>query len=192
MSIKLSDPEFAAQLADARSYLMRVARLQLRNDAWAEDAVSQTMVAALEQQSGFEGRSQLRTWLVAILKHKIIDHLRRKGREVLVYDTPEASADEQLEALLFDARGHFREPVRPWPTPQDAMMERQLLAVLEACVERLPANLGRVFLMREWLELDTAEVCKELGVSASNAGVMLHRARLRLRECMRLHWGNEP
>lgn len=186
MSNPPSADDFAVQLADSRAYLLRIARLQLRNDTCAEDAVSQTMVAALERQAGFEGRSQLRTWLVSILRHKVIDHLRRKGREVLIADTPEATADEQLEALLFDARGHFREPISPWPAPHDALMERQLLAVLESCVERLPSNLGRIFLMREWLELDTAEVCKELGISASNAGVMLHRARLRLRECMRL------
>jgi RNA polymerase sigma-70 factor (ECF subfamily) len=63
---------------------------------------------------------------------------------------------------------------------------------MEICLEKLPAKTARIFMMREWLELDTEEICKELGVSTSNAWVMLYRARLKLRECLDLNWfGNQ-
>ena len=74
--------DFEQQLVEQRSYLMRFARLQLRNDAWAEDAVSETLLAALAKPQAFEARSQLKTWLVGILKHKIIDAMRQRQREV--------------------------------------------------------------------------------------------------------------
>jgi RNA polymerase sigma-70 factor (ECF subfamily) len=59
---------------------------------------------------------------------------------------------------------------------------------LEACTEKLPAAQGRIFLMREWLELSVDEICKELDLTSTNLYVQLHRARLRLRECLELHW----
>jgi RNA polymerase sigma-70 factor (ECF subfamily) len=75
-----NSPSFEQQVADLRVYLLKFARLQLRNDAWAEDAVSETMLAAISRPQSFEQRSQLKTWLVGILKHKIIDALRQNSR----------------------------------------------------------------------------------------------------------------
>jgi RNA polymerase sigma-70 factor (ECF subfamily) len=72
------------------------------------------------------------------------------------------------------------------------LSQLDFMRVLEACVEHLPGQQGRLFMMREWLELDTDEICKELAISATNLWVMLHRARLRLRECMQLNWFNKP
>lgn len=81
----MPDPtDFEAELVAQRSYLMRFARLQLRNETWAEDAVSETLLAALARPQAFGGRAQLKTWLVGILKHKIIDALRARWREVCV------------------------------------------------------------------------------------------------------------
>jgi len=176
--------DFSARLAGARPLLLRMARQQLRNEAWAEDVASETLLAALEGRASFDGRSQLSTWLVAILRHKAVDHLRRHGREVVLADAQDSTVEEQLEALFVDARGGHGVPQRPWPDPEDAMAQRQFVSEVEACVERLPDALGRVFLMRDWLELDTDEICRELGVTRSNVWVMLHRARRRLRECM--------
>jgi len=173
-------------LEELRPQLMRYARLQLRNDAWAEDAVSETLLAAVEKPQSFAGRAQLKTWLVGILKHKVVDQLRRNARETtLALDDDEGDA---FEDLLFDATGHFREPPMEWGDPQVVVGQQEFLMVLDACVEKLPNQLGRVFLMREWLELETAEICKELAVTQTNLWVMLHRARLRLRECLQLNW----
>ena len=176
-----------SQLADYQRYLLRYARLQLRNDAWAEDAVSETMLAALSKPQSFSNRSQLKTWLVGILKHKIIDVLRQHRREVCLQQDEDDGGDEP-DALIFKADGHFAVRPADWGDPEQELNSRQFFEVLEACADRLPAAMARVFMMREWLELPTEEICKELGLTATNIYVQLHRARLRLRECLELNW----
>ena len=176
-----------SQLAEHRGYLLRFARLQLRNDAWAEDAVSETMLAALSKPQSFGNRSQLKTWLVGILKHKVIDILRQRQREVALTDNG-GDGSEELEGLMFKADGHYANRPADWGDPEQDLSSRQFFAVLEACAEKLPAAMGRVFLMREWLELSSGEICKELQLTPTNLYVQLHRARLRLRECLELNW----
>jgi RNA polymerase sigma-70 factor (ECF subfamily) len=174
-------------LEGLRPTLLKIARLQLRNDAWAEDAVSETLLAALEGASGFAGQSQVKTWVVGILKHKIIDQFRRSSREV--------SADAQMEAAgadslddLYHPNGHRYQEPSDWGNPEATLSRSQFFDVLQACVDGLPANLGRVFMMREWLEYETAQICKELNITSTNCFVMLHRARMRLRECLEANW----
>jgi RNA polymerase sigma-70 factor (TIGR02943 family) len=178
---------YAQQVADLQTYLLKFARLQLRNEAWAEDAVSEVMVAALAKPQAFGNRSQLKTWLVGILKHKIIDALRLHGREVTQEDSADSDEDP-LEWLAFKTDGHFTEAPADWGNPEQQSSSRQFFEVLEICVEKLPAVQGRLFLMREWLELSSEEVCKELVLTPTNLYVQLHRARLRLRECLQLNW----
>lgn len=176
-----------ADLEALRPQLLRFAQLQLRNPAWAEDAVSETLLAALERPQAFAGRSQLRTWLIGILKHKLVDQIRRHGREVSL-----SAEDEQpIEDQLFAADGHWRERPADWGSPEHSLQQLEFFQVLEACVEHLPGQQGRLFMMREWLELETDEICKQLAITPTNLWVMLHRARLRLRECLQLHWFNE-
>ncbi len=179
------------QLAEHRTYLMRYARLQLRNDAWAEDAVSETLLAALSKPQSFGNRSQLKTWLVGILKHKVIDILRQRQREVAL-QVDEGDGSDELEALMFKADGHFAQKPADWGNPEQELNSRQFFAVLEACADKLPPAMARVFLMREWLEMDSGDICKELALTPTNLYVQLHRARLRLRECLDINWfGNQ-
>lgn len=183
----MSVADLPALLESLRPQLLRYAQLQLRNAAWAEDAVSETLLAALEKPEAFEGRAQPKTWLIGILKHKLVDQVRRHARECSL--TPEDDDDgAAMEAALFDATGHFREAPTDWGDPETTLRQGQFIQVLDACVEKLPNQLGRVFLMREWLELETDEICKELAITPTNLWVMLHRARLRLRECLQLNW----
>lgn len=170
-----------------RPTLLKIARLQLRNDTWAEDVVSETVLAALEGAAGFAGNSQLKTWVVGILKHKIVDQLRRGSRELSVEAQMDAAGVETLDEL-YRADGHKLSPPRDWGDPESALSQAQFFEVLQACVERLPAGMGRIFMMREWLELDTERICKELEITPTNCFVMLHRARLRLRECLEMNW----
>jgi RNA polymerase sigma-70 factor (ECF subfamily) len=179
---------FEQDVAALRDYLLKFARLQLRNEAWAEDAVSEVMLAALAKPLAFENRSQLKTWLVGILKHKVIDALRQHGREVSQGDFSEDTNEDPLDYLGFKADGHFVELPADWGNPEQQACSRQFFEVLEACATQLPAVQGRLFLMREWLELSSEEICKELGVTPTNLYVQLHRARLRLRECLELNW----
>jgi RNA polymerase sigma-70 factor (TIGR02943 family) len=185
----MAEAGFADQLEEHRGKLLRYARLQLRNDAWAEDAVSETLLAALERPQAFSGRSQFATWLIGILKHKIIDQLRRRSREEPLSWELEADHEELIE---FQPNGHFAQPPADWGDPEEALRQDQFLRIMEACVEQLPAQMGRVFLMREWLELESEVICKDLAISATNLWVLLHRARLRLRACLEIRWFNHP
>ena len=177
--------DFAAQVGALRPQLLRYARAQLRNDAWSEDVVSETVLVALEKPQSFAGRSQLKTWLVGVLKHKIIDHLRRHSREVTLLTDED---QEDLDGTLFAADGHWCSAPQAWGDPQASLGQRQFIEVLDACIELLPVAQARVFMMREWLELDTGEICKELSITSTNLWVLLHRARLRLRECLDTRW----
>jgi len=181
-----------AELQAVRPYLLRFARLQLRDEGLAEDAVSETLLAALEHPERFAGQSSLRTYLVGILKHKLIDSLRSGRREVrLALVAPEdgevLSEQEALDAL-FKRNGHYQDPPSDWGDPERAFERREFFEILQLCVDRLPPRLGRLFMMREWLELDTEEICQVLQISATNAWAMLYRARMRLRACLELHW----
>lgn len=183
---------FEQQLIDCHPYLLRFARLQLRNDSWAEDAVSETVLAALAKPQAFANRSQLKTWLVGILKHKVIDALRHHRREVSGLSTIEDEDADPLEYLDFKIDGHFVQAPADWGNPEQQISSRQFFEVLDACANKLPATQGRLFLMREWLELSSEEICKELNLTPTNLYVQLHRARLRLRECLELNWFAGP
>ncbi len=191
MTIAFSS-SFEQQLIGHRDYLLRFARLQLRNETWAEDAVSETMLAALAKPQSFAQRSQLKTWLVGILKHKVIDALRQHRREVCGLDRADDDEVDPLDYLGFKTDGHFSQQPADWGNPEQQLNSRQFFAVLDACTNKLPAAQGRLFLMREWLELSSEEICKELSLTPTNFYVQLHRARLRLRECLELNWFAKP
>jgi RNA polymerase sigma-70 factor (TIGR02943 family) len=184
---------FEQEVAQHRIYLLKFARLQLRNEAWAEDAVSDTLLAAIAKPQAFGGKAQLRTWLVGVLKHKIVDTLRANLREPNIGDMRgSADSDESegdlLDAIGFKQDGHFSEAPADWGNPDRDLSQRQFMAVMDACIAKLPPVQGRLFLMREWLELDADEVCKTLNITSTNLYVQLHRARLKLRECLQLNW----
>ncbi len=178
--------DIALQLETLRPQLLKYAQLQLRNSAWAEDAVSETLLVAIEKPQSFAGQSQLKTWLIGVLKHKLIDQIRRNSKEMST--TVEDGVD--LDDDLFAADGHWREQPQDWGDPEHCLRQTDFMRVLEACVDVLPGQQGRLFMMREWLELETDEICKELAISPTNLWVMLHRARLRLRECLQMNWFN--
>lgn len=186
------EPSFEEQLVAQRDYLLRFARLQLRNDTWAQDAVSETVLAALAKPQSFGNRSQLKTWLVGILKHKVIDALRHHSREISGLGTGDEDDADPLEYLGFKADGHFAQMPAEWGNPVQQIRNRQFLEIMDACINKLPVTQGRLFLMREWLELSSEEVCKELNLTSTNLYVQLHRARLRLRECLELNWFGKP
>jgi len=179
---------FEADVTSHRSGLLRIARLQLRDDDLAEDVVQETLIAALRSRTSFTGGSTLKTWLVGILKHKIIDALRRLAREPV----PVSSLDDELRTddlnALFDEHGIWRAKPQSWEDPFDSAVQVDFLRVLEECVENLPANTARVFLMRELVGLDTQEICAVVSISSNHLAVLLYRARMSLRRCLDLHW----
>jgi RNA polymerase sigma-70 factor (ECF subfamily) len=178
--------EFSDQIQSHRGYLVRYASMHLRDSGAAEDAVQETLLAALSGATGFEGRANLRTWLTGILKHKIVDAIRRASREVSL---EAAGGDDGSDFdALFDAREHWVEHPARWSDPDGALEQRQFFAVLEQCLARLSANAYRVFTLREHLGAEMDDICKELGISRSNCGVLLYRARMALQECLNANW----
>ena len=175
------------ELATLHKPLLRFAKLQLRNEAAAEDAVSATLLAILEKPDAFRGGSSLRTYATGILKHKVIDHIRRCSRELEIEPLDEQSLDDAIEAL-FEKDGHWRNEPTAWAEPERALEQAQMMTALERCLEKLPARTARVFMMREWLEKETSEVCDELDITANNCHVMLFRARMLLRTCLDTNW----
>jgi RNA polymerase sigma-70 factor (ECF subfamily) len=178
-------------LAALRPGLLRFARLQLRDDAQAEDVVQDTLMAAMNGLKGFAGRAAAKTWLFAIRKNKLVDVLRTRDRSVNVFSLAgeEDGFDEEFDTL-FKANGHWSPGHKPakWGDPEEAIEQQQFWLVFDACLNHLPANTGRVFMMREFLELDIDTICRELGIGTSNCYVILHRARHQLRGCLEKTW----
>lgn len=183
----LSDDAF---LSDLRRQMLRFATMQLSDAHLAEDAVQEALIGALKNASSFGRRSALKTWVFAILKNKIADTLRRKQRLVDASSLLREDEEEEDFSALFDAKGHWHMDDRPatWGSPELTLREGQFWKVFEACLDNLPGNQARVFMMREFIELDTSEICATVGVTVTNLNVMLHRARLRLRECLEDRW----
>ena len=179
-----------ATLGQHRSYLMRYALLQLRDATAAEDVVQETLLAGINGAARFSGHSSVKTWLTGILKHKIVDHVRRQSREVPLNQGEEAADRSEAEAVdaLFVANGHWQTQPADWANPDQALENKKFLDVVEMCARLMPARMARVFAMREVMELSTEEICKELGITATNCWVLLHRARLSLRECLEIKW----
>ncbi len=179
--------DFRSQIEGLRPYLLRYAMLQLRDAAAAEDAVQEALLAALAGEANFAGRSNLRTWLTGILKHKVVDTIRRQSRERPVSELEREDEAGEFDAL-FDRRGHWEETPDAWQQPEGALGQKQFFAALEACLRALPERTAQAFMMREHLGLETAEICKELGITPTHLWVMLHRARMALRLCLQTNW----
>jgi RNA polymerase sigma-70 factor (ECF subfamily) len=176
-----------------RNYLLRYATLQLRDAGAAEDAVQDTLIAALEGISRFSEKSSLKTWLTGILKHKIIDHLRRQSREQpLLDDRDHSDHGDRSEAdavdALFRPDGHWDKAPSNWGDPDKSLENKKFLEALEMCTRNLPHKTARVFMMRDVMDIATEDICKELGITSTHCWVMLHRARLALRECLEINW----
>src|SRR6185503_1374188 len=120
-----------SEVEQHRAYLMRYALLQLRDETAAEDAVQETLLAALKGDARFAGRSSVKTWLTGILKHKIIDHLRRLARERPLAD-PDAepdSRDDDVADATFGEDGHWHHFPSDWGTPEASLESKQFWAV---------------------------------------------------------------
>ena len=180
-----------AAIDEIRRDMIKFASLQLRDASLAEDAVQEALLAALSNTRQFAGRSALKTWVFAILRNKIVDHLRERSRTANVSSlSPEEEGLDQSFERLFKANDHWRPETRPagWGDPEEALRQQRFWEVFDVCLNHLPENTARVFMMREFLEFDTAEVCQELCITTSNCNVILHRARNGLRRCLEKSW----
>jgi RNA polymerase sigma-70 factor (TIGR02943 family) len=159
--------------------LLRFARNRLNDPTLADDLVQSTLIAAWEGRSRFSGQSSPRTWLFSILKNKLADHYRKAYRDPLTGP----SLDQEDER--FDERGHWRAAHAPQPWDNDdGGTSEALHRFLALCLERLPPHWRAAVEMKYLLDRDAEAICKELGLSATNYWQQLHRAKLRMRDCI--------
>lgn len=171
-----------------RSDLLRYATLQLRDRELAEDVVQETLLAGIEGLAQFSGKSSPKTWLIGILKHKIIDVIRRKSRE----QSHATSLDDERvgEAIdaMFTESGKWKQLPSDWGDPERAFENKNFWEIFESCSKLMPERTATVFMMHEVMEYTTEEICKELAITSTNIWVTLHRARLSLRKCLETKW----
>jgi RNA polymerase sigma-70 factor (ECF subfamily) len=176
-----------AYLALLRRYLLRCARLQLRDADAAEDAVQEALTAAWTHAGDFAGLSAHKTWVFGILRNKLIDMLRVRQRMVsLSALDAELDGESVLDRDLFKENGHWTAHAkpRPWPRPETLLQQQQFWTLFEMCLDHLPEQIGRVFMMREFLDIEIADICTELTLTTNHCSVLLYRARTRLRACL--------
>lgn len=169
-------------------YLFNYAITRVSNSDIAKDLVQETFFAGLKSADNFEGKAAERTWLIAILKRKVIDHYRKinsaKGKAEVRMNFHQEGEGE----------GNWLEERVPqtWSADTDKNIEsEELKDAIEQCIDYLPAKYAMVFRMKTIQEFETDEICKELNITPSNLWVMIHRARTQLRRCMEDNWFNK-
>ena len=168
-------------------YLYRYALARVRNKAVAEDLLQETLLAAIGSCHSHAGRSSERTWLVGIMKHKAIDHLRRIARTAQFQLT--VNGEEDLE--FFESSGHWRDDQAPlsWSIDAAHLLEsREFWETFNHCLSQLPQQIAIAFTLREIDGLDSNEICEILNVTPNNLWVMLHRGRTKLRNLLETEW----
>jgi len=174
--------------------LYQYARFRINNNEQAMDLVQDTFLSAIKAKGSFEGRSTEKTWLVSILKRKIIDQYRKKAvhKEDNIIDQQH---EEASGFNLFQTDGQMKGFWQPDHLPQlvdfntiNQIDNNEFILVLNKCMDTLPERLSAVFSMRVIDEIETDDVCKELEITSSNLWVMLHRARAKMRECLEKFW----
>lgn len=162
----------------------------MRDEHLAEDAVQESLLAACAQSHEFAGRAQHKTWVFAILRNKLIDTMRARrtinASALATQDDEQAHGESVFDRELFGDNGHWAEHARPkpWPRPEAIVARQQFWTMFHWCLNDLPETIGRVFAMRELLDMEMAEICDELECNANHCSVLLYRARLRLRTCL--------
>lgn len=173
-------------------YLYKYAVFRLRDASAAEDVVQETFLAALRGYSKFEGRGSERTWLVGILKHKITDHFRRSTREAPIGEEHEESPEHnEFFRVAGEWTDHWNADHAPsdWHAdPATVIEQSDFYRVFSDCLTPLPQRTASAFTLREVDGLTSEEICETLNITVSNLWVMLHRARLHLRNCLEINW----
>jgi len=172
--------------------LYRYALERVRKHDVAQDLVQETFLAAVRTRDRFRGGSTVRSWLCGILKHKIFDYYRKRGRETAFTDL-EFLSDECAERFVPEGYWVHMNGPKEWKPEADEVMHRdEFWKTMRDCLGKLPERVATVFMMREMDEVESKEICATVLISESNLWVMLHRARMALRECLAVNWFENP
>lgn len=178
---KLDPDKWVDRYAD---YLFNYTIVRVNDREVANDLISETFLAALNSMKNFKGDASERTWLISILKRKIIDYYRKinsnKGKAEVKVTLPDGEAEgEWLEEKVADLSDR---------TAEDEMENKELgLAILD-CMDQLPEKQARIFKMKTIEGIDTETICNEFKITPSNLWVIIHRARTFLANCLEKNW----
>jgi RNA polymerase sigma-70 factor (ECF subfamily) len=175
------------------NYLFNYAIVRVNDREKAEDLVQETFLAGLKAKDNFQGKSSERTWLISILKRKVIDTYRKQysSKVSSMSEYEQNISDGDFYRTEDPFKGHWLEGKSPHSNslmPEDEMEQEELREIISRCIKNLPPNLAAAFAMKMIDEADSDEICKELGITSSNLWVMLHRARLKMRTCVESKW----
>lgn len=160
--------------------LYRFARCRVNSHELAEDLVQITFISALKDWSRFRGESSAKTWLLSILRHKIIDHYRKKKPESLE-DFPDGG--EALTQAATEPTEMIQDAESVRLNPEEILEHEELRKTLRECLDKLPEKYRQIFVMRDIENESTEIICEKLGISVSNFSVMMYRARFQLKDC---------
>lgn len=184
-------------LSELYTPMYRFAYNQLGHEQYARDVVQEALVNALKYADSFQGKSALKSWVFAILKNKISDFIRQNQKYITLSDlTDDDNDDTEFLECLFDEDGHWHADSgicafdKSLGDPTQLAEQDSFWQILELCLDNLPKEQARAFLMKEYVELDTDVICGELDISRQNFYVLMHRARLRLQNCLSIKWLN--
>ena len=184
MNASLNPSEWVENYSDA---LLAFALARVSDRDAAKDLVQETFVAGLQSKDRFQGKSTEKTWLTAILKHKILDYYRTNPREVAESKLKEEGneSDQALLDQFFLNNGGWKLKPDRWDTDAEKiLLEKEKGNQIQNCIENLAPKYRRIFVLREVDELPSKEICDKMSISESNLWVLLHRARLQLKECL--------
>ncbi len=165
-------------------YLYNYTITRVSDKEIAQDLVQDTFLAALKSMKNFKGEASERTWLISILKRKIIDHYRKinsnKGKaEVRINYNDSESEGDWLEERVSDPYDK---------TAEDKLQNNELGDAIHNCLDKLPQKQADVFKMKTILGYETEVICNELNITASNLWVIIHRARTAMSDCLEKNW----
>ncbi len=171
--------------------LFKFARVRVGDRETAKDLVQETFLSALQNLASFRGESAQETWLTAILKNKIIDYYRKKktSKSIPLIDEDGTSELDKY----FDEEGEWKSSAGPvsWnASGYQILRSKEFLEILQKCLSKLSDHGRSVFVSKYLDELDSEEICKQLDLTTSNYWVIMHRAKLQIRQCIEKNWIN--
>ncbi len=184
--VERTDP--SVWLDEHGAALHSYAFMRVRNESTAEDLVQETLLAAIQAIKTYQGQSSERTWLIGILKHKLMDYFRKAAREIQFED--DEQINELVDAQSYNERGQLNIEIKNWSQPEKALEQDEFWNTIYSCVDNLPQRFATIFLLREVDGFETDELCKTLDMSPSNLWTTLSRIRKKMQQCLDANWFN--
>jgi RNA polymerase sigma-70 factor (ECF subfamily) len=182
-SIKINSKAWVSQYGDM---LFQYVLPRVGDTYIAEDLVQDTFLSALRGLKDFRGEASEKNWLFTILKNKIIDYYRKKGSAIVIAEADTSDSNDEW----FNESGMWRENKRPneWKDPENLAEQKEFQKVINQCKEHLKEMQQQVFILKYLEDQDSDKICKVLGITPSNYWVLIHRARLQMRDCIEKNW----